>query len=94
MKPLPDPDQVRQRLRESLKVALNARDKVAVAALRSALSAIDNAEAVDRSHAPSPGVAARLVMSGSGLGLAKSLDGNCQPKMSSRWFALRFWTAR
>ena len=45
---------MRRRLRESLKVALNARDKVAVAALRSALSAIDNAEAVDRSHAPAP----------------------------------------
>jgi uncharacterized protein YqeY len=55
MQLLPDPDQLRRRLREVLKVALNARDKIAVAALRSALSAIDNAEAVDRSHAPAPG---------------------------------------
>jgi uncharacterized protein len=31
-----------------------ARDSVAVAAFRSAMSAIDNAEGVDRSHAPSP----------------------------------------
>lgn len=51
---MPDPERLRQRLRESLKVALNARDTIAVAALRSAMSAVDNAEAVDRSHAPAP----------------------------------------
>jgi uncharacterized protein YqeY len=54
VEPLPDPDHLRQRLRESLKVALNAHDRIAVAALRSAMSAVDNAEAVDRSHAPAP----------------------------------------
>ena len=37
---------VRDRLRTSLKAALKARDEVATAALRSALSAIANAEAV------------------------------------------------
>jgi hypothetical protein len=37
---------MRTSLREGLKAALKARDRVAVAALRSALSAIDNAEAV------------------------------------------------
>jgi uncharacterized protein len=45
---------LRQRLGESLKVAMNARDAAAVAALRCAMSAVDNAEAVDRSHAPPP----------------------------------------
>jgi uncharacterized protein YqeY len=45
---------LRQRLGESLKVAMNARDADAMAALRSAMSAVDNAEAVDRSHAPPP----------------------------------------
>jgi len=40
---------VRQSLKTSLRVALKARDATSVAALRSALSAIDNAEAVDRS---------------------------------------------
>jgi uncharacterized protein YqeY len=43
-----DPPPLRQRLRAALPVAMKARDRVAVAALRSALAAIDNAEAVDR----------------------------------------------
>ena len=54
MESLPDPDRLRRRLRESLKVALRARDSVATVAIRSAMSAIDNAEAVDLSHAPPP----------------------------------------
>ena len=54
MEPIPNPVRVRQRLRESLRVAISSRDEIAVAALRSALSAVDNAEAVDRSHAPAP----------------------------------------
>jgi uncharacterized protein len=37
---------LRQRLRDALPAAMKARDRVAVAALRSALAAIDNAEAV------------------------------------------------
>jgi uncharacterized protein YqeY len=45
----PDPAKpLRQRLRDALPVAMKARDRVAVAALRSALAAIDNAEAADR----------------------------------------------
>jgi uncharacterized protein YqeY len=43
---------VRARLREHLQTALKSRDQVAIAAVRSALSAIDNAEAADVSHAP------------------------------------------
>lgn len=54
MERLPDPVRVRQHFRESLKAALNARDSIAVAAIRSALSAVDNAEAVDPSGAPAP----------------------------------------
>jgi len=38
---------MRTRLRSALSDAMKARDRVAIAALRSALSAIDNAEAVD-----------------------------------------------
>lgn len=41
-----DPDQLRGRLRAGLTAAMKARDKDAVAALRTALAAIDNAEAV------------------------------------------------
>jgi uncharacterized protein len=37
---------MRAKLRDGLKAALKARDNVAVAALRSALAAIDNAEAI------------------------------------------------
>jgi uncharacterized protein len=49
-------DNLRERLSRALPVAMKARDRPAVAALRSALAAIDNAGAVDPSQAP-PGVA-------------------------------------
>jgi hypothetical protein len=39
---------LRQWLRDALTTAIKARDRVAAAALRSTLAAIDNAEAVDR----------------------------------------------
>ncbi|MFF2391084.1 hypothetical protein [Nocardia sp. NPDC058114] len=38
---------LRERLRAALKTAMKARDLGAVTALRSALAAIDNAEAID-----------------------------------------------
>lgn len=41
---------MRANLRDDLTAALKARDRVAVAALRSALAAIENAEAVPVSH--------------------------------------------
>jgi uncharacterized protein YqeY len=44
-------DGLRVRLRARLRVAMKERDKAAVAALRAALSVIDNAEAADLSHA-------------------------------------------
>ena len=43
---------VRSRLRSDLTAALKAGDRLAVAALRSALAAIDNAEAVDAGSLP------------------------------------------
>ena len=45
-------DHWRARLREALTVAMKSRDRVAVSAYRSALGAIDNAEAADESQAP------------------------------------------
>jgi uncharacterized protein YqeY len=53
-------DAVRSQLRQALGVAMKARDAIAVAAFRSALGAIDNAEAADPSDAPviQPGVIA------------------------------------
>ena len=47
------PATVRSRLRGALPAAMKARDMTAVAALRSALGAIDNAEAVDAARAAS-----------------------------------------
>jgi uncharacterized protein YqeY len=52
----PGDNNLRDRLRQALAVAMKARDRPAVAALRSALAAIDNAEAVDPAQAlPGPG---------------------------------------
>jgi uncharacterized protein YqeY len=45
---------VRERMRLDLRTALRARDAAAVAALRSALGALDNAEAVDPSAVAAP----------------------------------------
>ena len=47
-------ESLRDRLRKALPGAMKARDAVAVAALRSALAALDNAEAVDPARAPAP----------------------------------------
>ena len=44
--PVPTLDEVRASMRTSLKEAMRGRDTLAVSALRSGLSAIDNAEAV------------------------------------------------
>jgi uncharacterized protein YqeY len=46
---------VRERLRAALPAALKSRDAAAVAALRSALAAIDNAEAPEATPSPPPG---------------------------------------
>lgn len=59
---------MRASLREGLKAALKARDRVAVTALRSALSAIDNAEAVPLDR-PSGTVATSEHVAGSAAGL-------------------------
>ena len=48
---------LRQRLRDALTTAIKSRDRVAVAALRSTLAAIDNAEAVDRPPSMDRGLA-------------------------------------
>jgi uncharacterized protein YqeY len=52
--------QLRDQLKASLQSAIKSRDRIAIAALRSALSAIDNAEAVEgpRDYRPVLGVGA------------------------------------
>ena len=63
---------VQDRLRAALTQAMKARDAVAVAALRSALGAIGNAEAVDTERAPQPGTGhPRLAGTVSGLRAAE-----------------------
>jgi uncharacterized protein len=49
-------DDLRDRLRRALPAAMKARDRPAVAALRSALAAIDNAEAFDPDEALAEGM--------------------------------------
>jgi uncharacterized protein len=50
----PEVGQLRQRLRQALVVAMKGRDSLAIAALRTTLGAIDNAEAVDIPERPIP----------------------------------------
>ena len=52
----PGDDDLRERLRRALPAAMKARDRLAVTALRSALAAIDNAEAFDPDEALAEGV--------------------------------------
>jgi uncharacterized protein YqeY len=56
------------RLRQALPAALKARDHVAVAALRSAVSAIDNAQAVEAPPAPRSGGVIAGAVTGLGAG--------------------------
>ncbi|GAB0107961.1 hypothetical protein JMUB6875_69640 [Nocardia sp. JMUB6875] len=58
---------LRDRLRAAIPAAMKARDRAAVAALRSALAAIDNAEAVDGSEVRAGAIEASAV----GLGAAE-----------------------
>ncbi|MGW6424624.1 hypothetical protein ACWF82_18280 [Nocardia sp. NPDC055053] len=59
---------LRERLRAALKPAMRARDRSAISALRSALAAIDNAEAVDAANVK----AGALEDSAVGLGAAEA----------------------
>jgi uncharacterized protein len=65
-------DAIRMRLREGLSRALKSRDKIAISALRSALSAIGNAEAVD-APAASPSISSSHVAgAAAGLGAGEA----------------------
>jgi uncharacterized protein YqeY len=75
MSRMPDDGDVRDRLRRALPAAIRARDTVAVAALRSALAAIDNAEAVDPGAVESQADQAPASGAGSHPGVAGSVAG-------------------
>jgi uncharacterized protein YqeY len=62
---------LRTKLRTALTAAMKRRDAAAVSALRSALAAIDNAEAVDPAHTPAPGTSATIAGAVTGLGAAE-----------------------
>ena len=66
------PDDVRTRLRRALGVALKARDAGAVSALRSAMSAIGNAEAVDPASRPAGTGSAHFAGTVAGLGAGEA----------------------
>jgi uncharacterized protein len=64
---------VQQRLRLALREALRARDMTAASALRSALAAIGNAQAVPPGPAPAPGTGSPHVAGGAaGVGAAEA----------------------
>ena len=62
---------LRERLRAALKAAMKARDVAGVSALRTALAAVDNAEAVPGSpdHDHEPGPLAEGVIAGAAAGV-------------------------
>jgi uncharacterized protein YqeY len=66
----PAPEPLRQRLRAALPTALRARDKAALAVLRSALAAIENAEAVEQPAVPGGSLA--LEHTAVGVGAAEA----------------------
>ena len=66
------PDDIRTRLRRALGVALKARDADAVSALRSAMSAIGNAEAVDPASRPAGTGSAHFAGTVAGLGTGEA----------------------
>jgi uncharacterized protein YqeY len=59
---------LRDRLRRALAEAMRRRDRVAIVALRSALAAIDNAEAADAATAPRPAAGRHFAGTVAGLG--------------------------
>ncbi|MFI9451405.1 GatB/YqeY domain-containing protein [Amycolatopsis sp. NPDC052450] len=61
---------MRANLRDELKTALKAKDRVAISALRSALAAIDNAEAVPLDSVDqAPGITTNEQVAGTAVGL-------------------------
>ena len=68
-------DEIKQRLRAALRAAMKARDPIATSALRSALAAIANAEAVPPEPStgpPRPAGDAHVAGSVAGLGAAEA----------------------
>ena len=66
------PDDIRTRLRRALGVALKARDPGTVSALRSAMSAIGNAEAIDPSARPAGTGSAHFAGTVAGVGAGEA----------------------
>ena len=66
------PDEIKTRLRRALGVALKARDAGAVSALRSAMSAIGNAEAVTPAARPAGTGSAHFAGTVAGLGAGEA----------------------
>ena len=66
------PDEIKTRLRRALGVALKARDAGAVSALRSAMSAIGNAEAVAPTARPAGTGSAHFAGTVAGLGAGEA----------------------
>jgi uncharacterized protein len=63
---------MRENMRHALKTAMKARDKTAVAAIRSVLAAIDNAEAIQVDHSATEHGSAEVAGAAVGLGAAEA----------------------
>ena len=68
-----DEEALRARLRRALTDAMKQRDRTAVTALRTALSAIDNSEAVARPEPPSDVGSGTIAGAGHGVGRTEAL---------------------
>jgi uncharacterized protein len=69
---MPGDEDLRGRLRAALPAAMKARDTATVAALRSALAAIDNAEAVESTQGPTAAAHPELAGTVAGVGAAEA----------------------
>jgi hypothetical protein len=71
--PLTDAQSMRNALRRDLVVAIKARDGDTTAALRTAMAAIDNSEAVDAQSHPAPSGGAHIAGAASGVGSTEEI---------------------
>lgn len=66
------PDELRAALRKDLTAAMKARDSSAVTALRTAIAAIDNAQAIEATHAPGTATSEHFAGAHVGLGVTEA----------------------
>lgn len=66
------PEEIRETLRKDLTAAMKARDSDVVAALRTAIAAVDNAQAVEAAHRPETATSEHFAGAHVGLGVTEA----------------------